>query len=201
MKLYLLGSPRIEQAGHAVDFDTRKAPALLAYLALTGQPQPRETLATLLWAETDDEHARGSLRRTLSALRRVFDEAALRIDRDVVTLGDDAWSDVAEFRRIAAADFSGGDALTRAVQLYRDDFLHGFSLRDSPPFDDWQFAQAEQLRRELGDTLERLVGVLVAQGAHARRVSTCARGFFSLDTTHVAHRRADARLCARRRGP
>ena len=65
MKLYLLGPPRIEQAGHAVDFDTRKAPALLAYLALTGQPQPRETLATLLWAETDDEHARGSLRRTL----------------------------------------------------------------------------------------------------------------------------------------
>ena len=44
MQLYLLGPPRIEQAGHAVDFDTRKAPALLAYLALTGQPQPREGL-------------------------------------------------------------------------------------------------------------------------------------------------------------
>ena len=67
MKLHFLGPPRIEQAGRAVDFDTRKAPALLAYLAVTGEPQPRETLSTLLWAETDDEHARASLLRTPSA--------------------------------------------------------------------------------------------------------------------------------------
>ena len=50
MKLYLLGPPRIEQAGRAIDFDTRKAPALLAYLALCGQPQPRAQVAAQMLA-------------------------------------------------------------------------------------------------------------------------------------------------------
>jgi DNA-binding SARP family transcriptional activator len=194
VKLYLLGPPRIEQAGRAVDFDTRKAPALLAYLALTGQPQPRETLATLLWAETDDEHARGSLRRTLSALRRVFAEDVLRIDRDVIALGEGVWSDIAEFRRLAVPG-ADAQALARAVQRHRDDFLRGFSLRDSPPFDDWQFAQAEQLRRELGDALERLVGVLAAKGAHADALMH-ARRWLALDALHEPAHRAVMLLLA-----
>ena len=42
-----------------------------------------------------------------------------------------------------------------------DDFLSGFSLRDSLNFDDWQFFQAEGLRREWGAALERLVGCLL----------------------------------------
>ncbi len=194
MKLYLLGPPRIEQAGHSVEFDTRKAPAVLAYLAITAQPQPRETLATLLWAETDDEHARGSLRRTLSALRRVFAEDVLRIERDVIALGEGAWSDVAEFHRLAAPGADAAD-LARAVQLHRDDFLRGFSLRDSPPFDDWQFAQAEQLRRELSDALERLTGALAARGAIAEALVQ-ARRWLGLDALHEPAHRAVMLLLA-----
>ncbi|MBK8836472.1 MAG: tetratricopeptide repeat protein [Anaerolineae bacterium] len=194
MKLHFLGPPRIEQAGRAVDFDTRKAPALLAYLAVTGEPQPRETLATLLWAETDDEHARGSLRRTLSALRRVFAEDDLRIDREVIALGEGVWSDIAEFRRLAVPG-ADAQALARAVHLHRDDFLRGFSLRDSPPFDDWQFAQAEQLRRELGDALERLVGVLAAQGSPAKALPH-ARRWLALDGLHEPAHRAVMLLLA-----
>ena len=194
MKLYLLGPPRIEQAGRAIDFDTRKAPALLAYLALCGQPQPRETLAALLWAETDDEHARGSLRRTLSALRRVFAEDVLRIDRDAIALGEGVWSDVAEFRRLAAP---GADAqsLARAVHLHRDDFLRGFSLKDSPPFDDWQFAQAEQLRRELGEALQRLVSALSTRGAISEALAQ-ARRWLALDGLHEPAHRAVMLLLA-----
>ena len=46
--------------------------------------------------------------------------------------------------------------LTEAVELYRDDFMAGFGLRDSAAFDDWQFFQSESLRRELAGALERL---------------------------------------------
>src|SRR3954452_8819185 len=65
----LLGPPRVERDGATVAFDTRKAVALLAVLALADRPRPRDVLAELLWPGHDAEHARGALRRTLSALR------------------------------------------------------------------------------------------------------------------------------------
>src|SRR4029453_16113812 len=43
------------------------------------------------------------------------------------------------------------------------DFLAGFSLRDSTSFDDWQYFQAERLRRELASTLERLGTAQIGQ--------------------------------------
>jgi hypothetical protein len=39
--------------------------------------------------------------------------------------------------------------LAEAAALYHDDFMAGFTLRDSSAFDDWQFFQTECLRREL----------------------------------------------------
>ncbi|MCB0191760.1 MAG: tetratricopeptide repeat protein, partial [Anaerolineae bacterium] len=49
------------------------------------------------------------------------------------------------------------EALRAAVHLYNRDFLTGFTLRDCPEFDEWQFFQAESLRQELAAALERLV--------------------------------------------
>jgi len=65
----LLGPPRVERDGAAVAFDTRKAVALLAYLAVVQRPTSREGLAALLWPESDGTDARNALRRTLSVLR------------------------------------------------------------------------------------------------------------------------------------
>ncbi|HEX8034295.1 MAG TPA: hypothetical protein VF510_10630, partial [Ktedonobacterales bacterium] len=67
LTLRLFGTPRIECDGSPVVVDTRKALALLAYLALTRQQQSRDTLAALLWPDYDQSHARATLRRTLSA--------------------------------------------------------------------------------------------------------------------------------------
>jgi len=72
LALFLLGPPRIERDGVLVDVDTRKAIALLAYLAITRQQQSRDTLATLLWPEYDQTHARATLRRTLSVLNKAL---------------------------------------------------------------------------------------------------------------------------------
>src|SRR3712207_7660648 len=61
--------------------------------------------------------------------------------------------------------------LSEAVALYRDDFLAGFALRDSAAFDDWQFFQGEELRRELAGALERLGrGVEIGRAAGWGRV-------------------------------
>jgi hypothetical protein len=62
LALYLLGPPRIERDGTAVQIRRRKAVALLAYLAVAGSSHSREKLATLLWPESDQSRALASLR-------------------------------------------------------------------------------------------------------------------------------------------
>ena len=69
IEVELLGPPRVLRDGKPVLFDTRKAVALLAHLAVTARPRPRDSLADLLWTGTDLAHARGALRRTLSSVR------------------------------------------------------------------------------------------------------------------------------------
>ena len=123
----------------------------------------------LLWPEYDDEHVWAALRRTLSTLRAARARRHLTIDRETVSLipGAGFWVDVTEFRaRLAACRTHGHAAadvcharlapLAEAAALYRDDLLAGFTLRDSAEFDDWQFTQAESLRAELAEALEKL---------------------------------------------
>ena len=76
LALYLLGPPRIERDGHPVDVRRRKAVALLAYLAVTGQGHSRDALATLFWPEHDQSHARAGLRRALASLKKGLGEAS-----------------------------------------------------------------------------------------------------------------------------
>lgn len=54
--------------------------------------------------------------------------------------------------------------LNEAAELYTADFLAGFTLSDSPDFDDWQFFQAERLRQDLASVLARLAHGYSDQG-------------------------------------
>ena len=202
LDLYLLGPPRIERDGVPVHVDTRKATALLAYLAVTGERHSRDVLATLLWQESDQSRARGALRRTLSALNKALDGDGLRVERDSVMLErvPSAWVDVEAFHDMLAACREHGHSqdeacasclppLSRAVELYRGDFLAGFALRDSSDFDDWQFFQAEGLRQELAGVLGRLVRAHSARGEFEQAIGY-GRRWLSLDQMHEpAHRR------------
>ena len=166
--LLLLGAPRIEHDGEPIEVDTRKAIALLAYLAVTRRRHARDALAGLLWPEYNQRRARAALRRTLSSLSSARAEGWLEVDREGVELNRErVWVDVGRFRELLGECRTHGHPetevcteclppLSEAVALYRDDFLAGFALRDSAAFDDWQFFQAEELRRELAGALERL---------------------------------------------
>ena len=142
----MLGSPRIESDGHQITFETRKAVAILAYLAVEGGRQPRERLAEMLCPEADDERARGALRRTLSAIRTSAIGERLEADTATARLADAVEVDVRRFREMRS---SGRHE--QAVALYAGDLLAGFSLRDAAQFEEWQGAQAEALRSELAD--------------------------------------------------
>ena len=79
-------------------------------------------------------------------------------------------------------------ALAEAVELYRADFLAGFTLRDSPSFDEWQFFQTEGLRDDLAVVLEQLVRGYGAQGQFEQAIPHTRR-WLALDLLHEpAHR-------------
>jgi predicted ATPase len=66
--------------------------------------------------------------------------------------------------------------------------MTGFTLRDSPPFDEWQFYQSEQLRRTFSRVLEQLIGQYRSQGQWAEAVGQ-ARRWLALDPLREeAHR-------------
>lgn len=201
LNLYLFGAPRLECKGKVIDFDTRKAIALLAYLAVTRQSHSRDTLATLFYPDSDQTRARASLRRTLSTLNAELDADMLEIDRETIGLNPRAalTVDVVEFERIndkcGKHNHSGVHLcdecvklLPRAAELYRGDFMAGFNLRASPNFDDWQFFTAENLRRQMAGILEKLVGYYSAQQTYAPAIEY-ARRWLALDPLHEpAHR-------------
>jgi predicted ATPase/DNA-binding SARP family transcriptional activator len=208
LRIFLFGAPRIEQNGQAVALRRSKALALLAYLALTRRPQDREALLALLWPEFDAASARNNLRRELSLLRSSLGEELLLADRFQVAWNAQAsaWLDVAAFREQLAIPLQHqhpasqlcaecAAALATAVQLSTDDFLAGFSLPESPAFDEWQFFQREALRQQLADTLQALIGWQSRQGQHSAAIEH-ARRWLALDGLHEPAQRALMRLYA-----
>ena len=70
------------KSGAAVALSSRKAQALLAYLALgPGEALRREKLMVLLWSDRGEEQARTSLRQTLTALRKGLDRCPRCMNR------------------------------------------------------------------------------------------------------------------------
>ena len=208
ISIQLLGPVRVEVAGAPLAVDTRKAIALLAYLAVTGRPASRESLAALLWPEADGADARAALRRTLSVLNAGLGAGALSIDRTSVTLHDDAAElDLRRFR--AALGRARGHqhepdaacrpcirALDEALALDRGEFMSGFALRDSEAFDEWQVAEAESHRRDLAGALERLARSLAAAGV-TERALVAGRRWLELDPLHEPAHRLLMELLAR----
>ena len=196
LEVSLIGPPRVTRDGRPVTFDTRKAMALLAHLALAERPRSREALCELLWPGHDTEHARGALRRTLSALRKSIGEEWVETRGDSVALlrADGLELDVERFRELVAGD-SSIERLNEAVTLLSGGFLEGFALRDSPDFDDWQIAEAGALERELTAVLQRLVDGLVARGEYAQAVPH-ARRWLELDPLNESAHRQLIRMYA-----
>ena len=200
----LLGNPRLECDGEPIAIDRHKALALLAYLTITDKPHRRDTLAALFWSDYDQTRARAAVRRALASLNKALPGSWWDTNRETIGLNykndPNFWLDINQFHAwLAECSAHGGhpvtdvcpaclDPLTEAITLYRGDFLSGFTLRDSPEFDDWQFHQTENLRRDLSGALERLARLHVLQGNFDSAINA-SRRWLSLDPLNEpAHR-------------
>ncbi len=172
-----------------------KVRALVSYLAAeSGRPHRRETLAGLLWPDYLESSARQSLSQALFALRRALARAGhddtpwLVINYETVALSQAPGCrvDVGELEALVEAcrthvHIDPADCpdcaqrLERAASLYRGEFLAGFSLPDSGPFEEWLLLQRHRCRRRAVEALEGLAaqgerrGEAAAALGHARR--------------------------------
>jgi predicted ATPase/DNA-binding SARP family transcriptional activator len=166
LEIYSLGGVRILRAGEPVaGLSTHKAEALLIYLASTRSPQPREVLADLLWDERTQSQAMGNLRGVLTNLRQVLGDT-LTITRDVAGINSEAevWLDSFELEDSLAAIRRQGklkaDTARQAasvLELYKGEFLQGFSVFDCRGFEDWSVRERERIHHLAVDGLSELV--------------------------------------------
>ncbi|HEU5286464.1 MAG TPA: hypothetical protein VFU20_08175, partial [Sphingomicrobium sp.] len=85
LRLRCLGRFQLDDSGGAeITPRTRKARALLAFLALSRRPASRDQLADLLWSGRGAEQAKSSLRQAIFELRHLGDEQA-----SLISLGRD----------------------------------------------------------------------------------------------------------------
>ena len=148
LSLRLLGPTALDgplQSDFAGVLAAPKRLALLTFLAVARPPgfHRRDTLLELLWAESEPRQARSTLRSTLHALRRALGpyvivkrgDGEVRLDCDLVQC------DVRTFEAKAAS----GDRRA-ALDVYRGDLLHGFTVRNAPEFERWLDDERLRLR-------------------------------------------------------
>ncbi|MCI0475685.1 MAG: tetratricopeptide repeat protein [Anaerolineales bacterium] len=183
LRLRLLGGCEFQRADGNVRLESVKTSALLAYLVLQTDPQPRHKLIGLLWGDLPEASARRNLRHALWNLRTQFDSSdhppLLLTDQQTIQFNRaaDVWLDVTEFERRAQreAELTGNTAqsgnratlLREAMELYRGDLLEGFYVDDAPAFEEWLLVERERLRALAVEALHRLVTYYIGWGEYA----------------------------------
>jgi TolB-like protein/Tfp pilus assembly protein PilF len=132
LRLTLFGRFRAEdEGGREIPIKSRKAKALLAFLALpAGKERSREAVMALLWSNRGEEQARASLRQALSGLRRELgpgDAGALCVGADSLKLDPD---------HVVVEPAAQGERLLDGLQVH------------DPAFEEW--LRDERLRHEEG---------------------------------------------------
>lgn len=199
LSLCLLGPFRATIDGKAVQgFRSDKVRALLAYLAVeSDMPHRRERLAGLLWPDRPERSARADLRVALANLRQVLgDHEAtppfLLVSRQTIQFNQacDAWIDAQSMK----AQFQAGQRTIElqegAVDLYRGEFMAGFSLPGSPLFEEWALLTREQLHRLVMEALYRLTESLEQRGGYEQALVYAWRQVDLDPWREVAHRQA-----------
>lgn len=184
-------------SGKKISLSTRKAEALLAYLAFApGKGRSRDQLAGLLWSDRAEVQAKSSLRQALTDLRRGLQEngsPVLTTEGERVALEAGAVAvDVLEFETLAANGSNGN--LGRAERLYQGPLLDGFNVRDQS-FNEWLAQERARLHELAVNAVERLLAGLLRAGDPEAAIATAQR-LLALDPLRESTYRTLMRLYA-----
>jgi DNA-binding SARP family transcriptional activator len=169
--------------GREIAIPSRKGKALLGYLAFTkNHSETRERLVGMLWSETAEERARGSLRQTLRALRDTLEAAGFNgfntlysdpgFERGTVMF--DALEAIESVNR----DWPIDDLLDHP--RIADTLMAGFEDID-PSFRNWLAVQRENLAQKLQRQLQDRLSANAEGTPSTQRLATA---LLQLDPTH-----------------
>jgi DNA-binding SARP family transcriptional activator/TolB-like protein/Tfp pilus assembly protein PilF len=173
LRIRCVGRFRVECAdGGEIRIRTRKARALVAYLALSGGAASREQLAALLWSGRGEEQARASLRQTIFELRRTEASSLIDSDHEQVTLVTPAITDLSLIR--GAAERGDFAELCDLLTASDDGLLSGLDGID-PEFDTWlRIQRAHEPTRVLTTALDAAELCLCERGPRAAQAIVTA---------------------------
>ena len=166
ISLRTLGRPSIDGADDASLAAVRSRPKLLALLAYLVLAAPegrhrRDALLALFWPESDESHARTSLRSALYQLRSAIGTSVIR------TIGDDDVAvDLAAFDcdALALERDLAAKQLTAAVTRYTGHLLDGLYVMDAPDFERWLERRRALLHARVADAADALADASLGVG-------------------------------------
>jgi len=155
--LKLFGSPRLYYMNQHVKLGTRKAMALLCYLALRQTPVQRHELDTLLWPEKDEKRARRSLRDEISRINRTIGEDVIISSGQELSLTEDISVDVWKFsqgtEQLTNFQDVNIDYFEKVLRLYDGHLLAGFHIQNAQPFEEWLELERENCQHNYLEAL------------------------------------------------
>lgn len=175
-------------------FESDKVRALLAYLAIEYTvSHRRESLCGLFWPDRPERLARRSLSQSLYSLQAIIhnqsaDPPFLIISQPEIrfNVNSSQWVDVNAFvslitsaQRHSHADISKCnyciEALQNAIQLYQGELLKGFSIGDSPAFEEWLLLKRERLNHMCICAIQQLIEIYQQNQRHEEAVAYARR--------------------------
>ena len=156
---------------------SKKARALLAYLAVKRRPQTKDHLVQLFFAETRDP--KGGLRWTVSRLRAALDYDFLVSTDSTITLQPDAFEvDVESLSRSATVTPSV-EALCALEESIGGNFLSDLHVTKIAGYEAWRLAQQVDCTNVHTEILERIINKSLGK----IDAVDAARKLVNLDTT------------------
>ncbi|HKZ68503.1 MAG TPA: BTAD domain-containing putative transcriptional regulator, partial [Anaerolineales bacterium] len=192
LSISLLGTPTLTLDGNPLPVTRRKSRAILYYLAAHDGPLTRDHLLAFFWPDLDRPAAQQTLRTTLHGLRKTLGPNLI-VEDEKLAFASDTYFDIRLFASSLNRPTSNLQSLISSLQLYRGDFLSGFTLPDIPAFDDWAAVDREHYRRLAVRGLAALGELHEADGNFAAALDALNRAL-AFDSLQEDLQRAAMRL-------
>lgn len=131
----------------------------------------RDRLLGLLWPDRDERVGRHLLADSIYVLRRTLGQEAVVASGEIVRLSSEhVWTDVSAFHA-ALAD----ERWSRALELYRGDFVDGLLVRNAAEFEQWAMAERDRLRTLATRAASALAASLAGAGRNTEATTALER--------------------------
>jgi DNA-binding SARP family transcriptional activator len=182
VRLSLAGAFELSQAGRIVDVAT-PAQRVLAFLALNDGPVDRGHAASVLWRDSNAEHAAGSLRSALWRVRQ-HDPSLIEISQRTLRLAPGVRVDAREMVRWARR-------VCDTAHLIEERDVHGTFAAGELLVnwdDDWVRIERERLRQLRWHAIEILSHRLLSAGRYVDALEVALVGMRTEPLRESAHR-------------